>query len=68
MSLNKESDTAHVYLLRVWDLNWLQHAIFLDATVDPALLIDCAEPHPLFLTREFLRPCCDSGDPGRSTT
>lgn len=63
MNLNKEIETTQLYFLRVWDRNFLQNFIFMDATVDSALMIDCAEPYPMVLTRESLRLCCSSEDP-----
>lgn len=54
MNLNKEVDNAQVHLLRIWNRNGFQHSIYLEATVDPALMIDFAEPYQMMPTLESL--------------
>ncbi|CDF33335.1 unnamed protein product [Chondrus crispus] len=56
-------EQAGVYVLRITDVNHLQHAVCIDARTEPALIYDCAERFAMQLKDTSLRLCCPAADP-----
>ena len=56
---------AGVYVLRITDIHHVQHAVCVDARMEPALIYDCAERYATQLKDTSLHLFCPAGDPNK---
>lgn len=49
INFKKETETALVHVLRIWDQNWHQNAVCLVRTGDTDILIGFSELHPMVI-------------------